>query len=439
MDIGQKLKKARQKAGVTQEQIAEVIGVSRQTISNWENNRSYPDIASVLRLSEAYEVSLDELLKEADDMKKQEQTQIDFLEKYWNTMYSMAVLMFPLSRICEYYGMDSLALVLLLLGAAIFCLPRILFHRLFGGGLKNVALGILGWGLAGGSYALRILWGEFTSLSWTMALAGLVLVLYVRHKEWSGPDRWNWHNWLVTGAILTATIIPIFSTVSVGANPDAPFPHTYRVEKVLYGDETGTPIIDLSAYGDLYLIDRSRMDSQRLGTLTYQKPAEGAQAEQLAGIWNLVPEEDAAASYRITAAENGDIIASHWREDLLQWQYCLSPVDTLRVSGRSGGEMSGFTPRWFYADTIESYSGSLESVTIYGSGSIRFSWTDDRTQDITVTEEYFHEGQLEVREYYIPADNLGLDLETRYDSGEQYAIYRIPYEGGEYVFRVDFE
>ena len=63
MEIGKKLKNARIKAGFTQEKAAEEIGVSRQTISNWENEKSYPDIISVIALSDLYSVSLDELLK----------------------------------------------------------------------------------------------------------------------------------------------------------------------------------------------------------------------------------------------------------------------------------------------------------------------------------------------------------------------------------------
>lgn len=61
--IGKKLKNARIEAGLTQEKAAEKIDVSRQTISNWENEKSYPDIISVIALSELYSVSLDELLK----------------------------------------------------------------------------------------------------------------------------------------------------------------------------------------------------------------------------------------------------------------------------------------------------------------------------------------------------------------------------------------
>jgi len=67
MNIGQKLKNKRTQSGLTQEAVAEKIGVSRQTVSNWENNRSYPDIVSILRLSDLYEVSLDEFLKEDAD------------------------------------------------------------------------------------------------------------------------------------------------------------------------------------------------------------------------------------------------------------------------------------------------------------------------------------------------------------------------------------
>ena len=68
MEIGTKLKSARKKCGLTQEKAAEAVGVSRQTISNWENEKSYPDIVSVIRLSSLYSVSLDELLKGDEDM-----------------------------------------------------------------------------------------------------------------------------------------------------------------------------------------------------------------------------------------------------------------------------------------------------------------------------------------------------------------------------------
>ncbi|MBQ3236397.1 MAG: helix-turn-helix transcriptional regulator [Oscillospiraceae bacterium] len=63
MDIGEKLKCARSSAQLTQEQAAEALGVSRQTISNWENEKTYPDIIAVIKMSDIYNISLDELLK----------------------------------------------------------------------------------------------------------------------------------------------------------------------------------------------------------------------------------------------------------------------------------------------------------------------------------------------------------------------------------------
>lgn len=64
MDIGGKIKKSRTDAKITQEQTAQALGISRQTISNWENERSYPNIVSVLKMSDLYSVSLDYLLKD---------------------------------------------------------------------------------------------------------------------------------------------------------------------------------------------------------------------------------------------------------------------------------------------------------------------------------------------------------------------------------------
>ena len=64
MEICERLKEMRKNAGLTQEQAAEKINVSRVTLSHWENGRSLPDIASLISLSDLYNVSLDELVKE---------------------------------------------------------------------------------------------------------------------------------------------------------------------------------------------------------------------------------------------------------------------------------------------------------------------------------------------------------------------------------------
>ena len=61
--IADKIKNARTIKKLIQEQVAEDLNVSRQTISNWENGKSLPDIVSIIRMSELYDLSLDELLK----------------------------------------------------------------------------------------------------------------------------------------------------------------------------------------------------------------------------------------------------------------------------------------------------------------------------------------------------------------------------------------
>ncbi len=81
INVGQKLQIARNKQGLTQEQIAQQLQVSRQTISNWENNKSYPDIVSLITLSELYQISLDQLLKGDKAM-------IEHLSKSTNTVAS---------------------------------------------------------------------------------------------------------------------------------------------------------------------------------------------------------------------------------------------------------------------------------------------------------------------------------------------------------------
>lgn len=85
MNIGSKIRNARNEAGYTQEHAAEALKVSRQTISNWENEKSYPDIVSVIRMSDLYNVSLDHLLKEEKEVKD---TYVEYLGKSTDTVAS---------------------------------------------------------------------------------------------------------------------------------------------------------------------------------------------------------------------------------------------------------------------------------------------------------------------------------------------------------------
>lgn len=70
MEIGPKFKKARLEKKLTQENVAEILNVSRSTISSWEVGRSYPDLDNLVSISNLYDVSLDNLLREDSKMVK---------------------------------------------------------------------------------------------------------------------------------------------------------------------------------------------------------------------------------------------------------------------------------------------------------------------------------------------------------------------------------
>lgn len=70
MNVENQLKKCRQEAGLSQQYVAEQLHVSRQSISKWENGRSQPDIGNLIRLSDLYQVSIDELIRENIELKE---------------------------------------------------------------------------------------------------------------------------------------------------------------------------------------------------------------------------------------------------------------------------------------------------------------------------------------------------------------------------------
>ncbi len=83
MDLAKQIKKYRNELSITQEDLADRIYVSRQTISNWENDKNYPDVKSLLLLSSTFNVSLDQLIKGDITMIKEtvEKAKIDDFKK----------------------------------------------------------------------------------------------------------------------------------------------------------------------------------------------------------------------------------------------------------------------------------------------------------------------------------------------------------------------
>lgn len=71
MNVGSRIKKYREKQNISQDELALKVFVSRQTISNWETNKSYPDIKSLTMLSNIFHVTLDDFIKgDIEEMKR---------------------------------------------------------------------------------------------------------------------------------------------------------------------------------------------------------------------------------------------------------------------------------------------------------------------------------------------------------------------------------
>lgn len=97
--------------GISQEELAEKVYVSRQTVSNWETGKSYPDIHSVLLLSAVFNVSLDQLIKGDVEIMKQEiqKSEIEKLNKYGNIyavcLILLVISLIPLIKLMDWYGL----------------------------------------------------------------------------------------------------------------------------------------------------------------------------------------------------------------------------------------------------------------------------------------------------------------------------------------------
>jgi len=110
MELGKHIKKYRSENSLSQEQLAERVFVSRQTISNWENDKSYPDVNSLVLLSEVFNTSIDNLIKgDVKIMKKQikEDDKKEF-EKLGNIFAVLMIITvvspIPLTRFLGYVG-----------------------------------------------------------------------------------------------------------------------------------------------------------------------------------------------------------------------------------------------------------------------------------------------------------------------------------------------
>ncbi|MCI7813737.1 MAG: helix-turn-helix transcriptional regulator [Lachnospiraceae bacterium] len=123
MELNAQIKKYRMELKLSQEALAEKVYVTRQTISNWENGKSYPDIHSLLLLSSLFNVSLDQLIKgDIKTMKKEiDEMEIKKLNQY-GTIYAIFLAMTIISVVplLKLLGMAGILPIALLFGCAMY-------------------------------------------------------------------------------------------------------------------------------------------------------------------------------------------------------------------------------------------------------------------------------------------------------------------------------
>lgn len=92
MEIGSIIKKCRTEKKMTQEELANLLFVSRQLISKWENNKSYPDLNQLILLSDYFDLSLDELMRGDQKMIRKKDSQVKTSELWKKVITIMGFL-----------------------------------------------------------------------------------------------------------------------------------------------------------------------------------------------------------------------------------------------------------------------------------------------------------------------------------------------------------
>lgn len=132
MNLGSQIKKYRSELSMSQDELAEKVFVSRQSISNWENDKTYPDIKSLLLLSEVFQVSLDQLIKgDLEIMKKEISTQeLTNFQKDSAIMAVFYVLMLIMPiPLAHFFGWWGMAVYLVICAVGLYFAFRVEKHK----------------------------------------------------------------------------------------------------------------------------------------------------------------------------------------------------------------------------------------------------------------------------------------------------------------------
>lgn len=443
MNLGQKLKNARATANLSQETLAQKIGVSRQTISNWENSRSYPDIGSLIKLSTLYGLSLDEMLKEDSVVQSHFENQIARKKNACQLTIEIGIVLQIMGTLLLRQNFPTFGSGLNVIGSVLVYLALVAHLRLFDHTAMEIRCGILGLILQVGIvlvvFILPDLAGNiFVAL---IRLGAVALIWYsgVWNTTLKSPRLWL--------LVVLYMAFPLFTFAThlqdTGSlNTSNPFGFTYRVEQVLYPENMEPPettLVDLELiFSDHQLrIAENGQDFEKIGIFTYLEPA----PEQTAtGIWQLIPEENPDSMYRVTVEADGRAILSYSENEQLQYKWILSRVDTASIVVATFGSTMSTNPRWYPAG-VPDPEPYFSRSDVLGSAKMSILIVNPEAEELTLLEEYHHGDQVAHQTYTLQPNRNGsytLKLNTRYDGQQEYALYRIPFAGGEYRFILTF-
>ncbi len=92
MSFGERLYKLRSEKNISQDELAELLDVSRQSISKWENDKAYPEMTRLLFMSDYFDVSLDYLMRGVEDEESEKEVTVTYKSKnllaVWNNFFS---------------------------------------------------------------------------------------------------------------------------------------------------------------------------------------------------------------------------------------------------------------------------------------------------------------------------------------------------------------
>lgn len=441
MTFGHMLKEARQKVGLTQEDIVREVGVTRQTVSNWENDRSYPDLGSIVKLSDLYGISLDDLLKQDADLRKRMEAQRERTKRILSGLISLGMLLVTSNFILTWLEQNTLGIILGLVGIVLVCGVHALYVFKLGADRKEALL----------RCAALVMW-----------FSGLMILIHSGHTNRFGDVLWmggmalecvctyrmNWnsfypkHTTAFTGFVIALVLVfftlPMADNIMEQGDHVAGNPFTsseYRVVDVIHGDDQEKPIVYLGSTNSVWL-HYSDHSEEFDGKFSFIPQPEGSSRK---GVWELIPEDAPGMLYRVTLKLDDSVIMTCLQDDVPQWEYLLEKSPRAGVTVHDVLSVSTGAADWHYAGTFDSESVS-GGRPLHGKGTISVSIPGDETS-VTIYEEYRSGDTVEHRTLVLNRDEKGSVEFERAASGNtetQLSIFRIPYEDGEFVFVLNY-